>query len=187
MQFTLFYEGPLKANGDLPHKHSLRREFHTQLLQLWRFEPLSSHVEKGFLSDTTPPGKLSIVERVGAFRFAPLVNDKLHLKAELDITLLRPETPRGIVGRGGDIDNRMKTLLDSLRMPRNVSEIPRGETPEADGDPFFCLLEDDSLITRLSVGTDRLLKTRKSSSEVVLVIHVTTRASRLSFANLDLA
>lgn len=47
--------------------------------------------------------------------------------------------------------------------------------PKPDEDPFFCLLEDDSLITRLAVETDRLLEPVSSDSEVVATIRVATR------------
>jgi hypothetical protein len=46
-----------------------------------------------------------------------LVDSRSNLIAELEITLLRPGLPAGIVVRGGDIDNRLKTPLDALKMP----------------------------------------------------------------------
>lgn len=181
------YAAISKANGSVKHKHTIRREFHKQLQQLWKLEPLSGHATQGFLSDSPPAGELSIIQRVGSFRFAPLVSGELHLKGELDITLLRPEAPGGIVGQGGDIDNRMKTLLDALRMPKSPGEIPCGEIQEPNEDPFFCLFEDDGLIRALSVGTDRLLRLGIGPSEVVLIIRVVTHATNLTYANIDLA
>jgi hypothetical protein len=73
------------------------------------------------------PNNCSIVERVGQFEFAPLVTKKLDLVAELDVLFLRPEPP-GSVGHGGDIDNRIKTLLDSLRIPRG-NELSSNDSP----------------------------------------------------------
>ena len=99
--------------------------------------------------------------------------------AELDITMLRPEPP-GKVIQSGDIDNRIKTLLDGLRMPKVEQELPNGEIP------FFCLLKDDNLITRISVNTDRLLENNIDPSEVVLLIHVHTKLTRLIYANIGL-
>jgi hypothetical protein len=55
----------------------------------------------------------------------------------------------------------------------------RGGLPlEDDEKPFFCLLEDDRLITALSVTTDRLLmpvETDEHVKHVYLVIHVTAQ------------
>ena len=49
-----------------------------------------------------------------------------------------------------------KTLFDALRMPKNLGETGK-VAPQADESPFFCLLEDDRLITEVRVTTDRLL------------------------------
>lgn len=139
----------------------------------------------GHLLDENPPqGNSSIIQRIGSFRLAPLVAAKLHLIAELDITLLRPEAPGGILTQGGDIDNRLKTLLDALRMPHNIGEIPG--TPLSDEDPFFCLLEDDNLVTKLGVATDRLLEPGVTQSDVQLFIHVRTKATRMIWGNMGL-
>ena len=51
------------------------------------------------------------------------------------------------------------------------------EKPASGEDPFFCLLEDDRLITDFKVTTDRLLtppgETREN--DVKLIIHVKTQ------------
>ncbi len=60
------------------------------------------------------------------------------------------------IRREGDIDNRLKTLLDSFTMP-DQNQTPDG-SPDTGETPFFCLLEDDKLITGLAVKTDRLLR-----------------------------
>jgi len=186
MEFTLVYRGPLKANGRPAEKQAIRRIFHGQLKELWKQPPLTDHGPPGghLLEDSPPQGDFSIIQRVGVFRLAPLVAEKLHLIAELQITLLRPEAPGGVLTQGGDIDNRLKTLLDSLRMPHNVGEIPG--TPLPDEDPFFCLLEDDNLVTKIGVSTDRLLEPTASQSDVQLFIHVTTKATRMIYGNMGL-
>src|SRR6185437_9442927 len=106
--------------------------------------------------------------------------------AELSITFLRPEPPGSLVTQGGDIDNRLKTLFDALRMPKDISELPPGDAPAEGETPFFCLLEDDNLITKIAVNTDRLLKPPPKPSHVVLLIHVTTKPTRLIWANIGL-
>ena len=97
------------------------------------------------------------------------------LAAEMEILMLKPEPPGKIVNQSGDIDNQLKTLLDALRMPSSTSELPRGESPKQGENPFFCLLEDDRLITKLSVTTDQLLTPVKTRNHVSLVICVKTR------------
>ena len=86
----------------------------------------------------------------------------------------------------GDIDNRLKTLFDALRAPKNATEIPKGAVPGPDEDPFFCLLEDDALITAVSVETERLLTANQGSTEVHLDIQVLTRPTAVIIANMGL-
>ena len=186
MEFTFVYRGSLKANGRPAEKQAIRRIFHEQLKELWKQPPLTDFgPPRGHLLDDNPPqGDISIIQRVGTFRLAPLVASQLHLIAELDITFLRPEAPGAVITQGGDIDNRLKTLLDALRIPHNVGEIPG--TPLADEDPFFCLLEDDNLITKIGVSTDRLLDPTAKANDVQLFIHVRTKATRMIFGNMGL-
>jgi hypothetical protein len=95
MEFTLFYQGPLKANGKLDHKQEIRRIFHNQLKLLWTQSPLNTFgpPEGHYLKDDPPNGEISLIKKIGSFRLAPLVTEKLFLIAELEITLLRPEAP----------------------------------------------------------------------------------------------
>jgi hypothetical protein len=65
----------------------------------------------------------------------------------------------------GDLDNRIKTLLDALKIP-NDKELPSGAKPSGTENPFFCLLEDDSLITHIRIITDRLLVS-KDEQEII--------------------
>src|SRR5262249_22386910 len=95
-------------------------------------------------------------ERDG-YNYVPLVTDSLGVHCALDILFLRPRPP-GEIWHRGDIDNRIKTLLDGLKMPRHKLELGGYDAPEADEKPFFCLLQDDNVITRLSVEADTLLE-----------------------------
>lgn len=163
MNFTLTYSGTLKANGSPEHKHDVRREFHKQLHELWKHS---------LFADLTKPDD-SLMKTVGNYKFLPLVASGRNEIAELQIIMLRPELASGyIVGQGGDIDNRLKTLFDSLRIPKEPNEIPISASPDEDESPFFCLLEDDVLITDLSVSTDRLLEPNTPKSTVKLIIRV---------------
>ena len=70
-------------------------------------------------------------------------------------------------------------------MPKNEGELPRGDAPGSGDDPFFCLLEDDALITKVSVDTHRLLEPNATSNDVQLFIHVTTKALVATYGNVD--
>jgi hypothetical protein len=87
----------------------------------------------------------------------------------------------------GDIDNRIKTLIDALRIP-SANEDYDQRTPAEDEQPFFCLLEEDKLITKLTIETDRLLKfDGKALDQAMLVINVSLRPYETQIANIAFA
>ena len=185
MEFHLYYRGRLKGNAGIDDKQSIRRYFHRQLKELWTQKPLGDYQPWliGMDEDVRGP---RFLRTVGQFTFVPLVNERVDLIAELELTLLRPEAPGSIITQTGDIDNRLKTLFDALRMPKNESEMPKGDTPQEGENRFFVLLEDDNLIQHVSVRTDRLLEPVNDQLEVVLLIGVKTKITRATLDNLGL-
>jgi hypothetical protein len=172
MQFTLYYRGELKSNARPAEKHAIRKAFHRQLATLWAQRPLVAYLH---LLKPRAEYELSVLHDLHGFTFAPLVSERIAMVAELSIRMLWPQPPGAIITSGGDIDNRLKTLLDALKMPSEITALPPA-TVSADGEsPFFCLLEDDSLISRLSVEADHLLEPVTSKAEVALFVHVRTR------------
>lgn len=185
MEFRLMYRGNLKANGTINDKHEIRKYFYPQLKKLWGYPPLNDD-EDDFLNPIPQNGKISVIESIGEFQFAPLVTDKLNLCCTLDIVMLRPEGPQGLIKTGGDIDNRLKTLFDGLRMPLGIQEIPINEKATLlKQSPFFCLLRDDALITSVNITCDRLLSYR-DNAEVFLLIYVKVKATGLMFDNISI-
>lgn len=170
MEFVLHYRGELKSNGGAQDKHRIRKTFHPQLKMLWDQPPL-----KYFRELLDPSENGTIIRELGDFRFAPLFALHLNFLAELEITLLRPELPGGILQSGGDIDNRLKTLFDALAMPSQLNAMPGSIQPSDGETPFFCVLEDDKLITKVSVQTHWLLEPVGSLSEVECTILVRTK------------
>jgi hypothetical protein len=169
MNFILYYHGQLKSNGDSKEKHSLREKFHPQLKTLWTQEPLSHFAS--FYSSPDP--EFSIARQIGPYTFVPLICQAFHLVARVHLTLLRPEPSGSIVTQGGDIDNRLKTLLDALKIPER-NALPPNAAPSPNDRFFFCLLEDDNLITDLSVNTKQLLGPVLKKGEVIVILDVET-------------
>ena len=95
------------------------------------------------------------------------------------------------VSSSGDIDNRLKTFFDALRLPKNATELGDYAVPLDDETPFFCLPEDDSLITRVSVETDLLLDPPKAEPvdihQVRLIVTVNIRPAHVTMFNLSFA
>lgn len=181
MKFRLHYRGPLKAKGRPVDKQVLRRAFHPQLKDLWGRVPLVHQAENFLHKDY----ELSVIREINGWAFSSVISKSLHLVADLDITILRPEEPGAIVTKGGDIDNRLKTLLDALSIPK-PDQIPTEDAPRTDEAPLHCLLEDDNLITGLRVSVDRFLGVQ-DPSEVLAIILVDISATRGTLENLELS
>ena len=187
VQFRLVYRGPLHPAGHLysrKEKHAIRQHFHKQLVELWRQNSfLRSRAQTEIATESGTRRFLDLIaddhERCG-YRFVPLVTKAHGIAASVDILFLRRGSPGhilGIGGTGGDIDNRLKVLLDAMKMPSECSEMPPGSTPQADENPFFCVLEDDSLIAEVSITTDRLLTPQEDdeqTKDVHLVLKIKT-------------
>jgi hypothetical protein len=113
-----------------------------------------------------------------------LITDKLKLLCHINLLFLRNEKPGNLFSKpkdeyGGDLDNRIKVFMDGLRMPREVGEVPPEQLPEVAEDPFYCLLEDDSLVTTLNIESDTLLGNTKTDHpmRVRLIAQVTIKAA----------
>lgn len=161
--FTLHYRGTLLSRGNPRHKHDLRKHFHKQLRNL---------VDQTYVGLQLQAAVDQLLVQRAGFRFIPLISDQIYMAGEIELFLLTPGPVGSIVTQGGDIDNRLKTLFDSLKVPED-SAIPGGATPDADEDPFYCAFADDNLITGLSVRTAQLLENTSNTSEVDLYITIT--------------
>jgi hypothetical protein len=199
MNFTLTYRGRLPSGQETDraaHKKTqmeMRRSFHAQLARQWRsVAALRRYFENAFkfpVGDSDVPLAWShhTVAKFD-FDFVPLVVTGANLKliCELDMRILWRNDPGSILTRyGGDIDNRIKPLFDALSLP-NADQLPAGEAPKENEIPFFCLLEDDRLITRISIGTEQLLlpaSDTEPNGYAELSIAVTVEHSRHSVAS----
>jgi hypothetical protein len=196
MKFRLTYDGPLWAaktdNPRAAHKHDIRKRFHPQLRRLWTLNPSLSTWQEAH-PVTGLSGRISGSEALAArferfgYRFVPLVTEDFSLSCSVDILFVRPDPPGSLV-KSGDIDNRLKILFDALRMPTNLNELA-GNTAGVDENPFFCLLQDDKLITHLSIDTDMLLepvcgKSQVEVDDVRLIITVNIRPFVASFGGM---
>jgi len=164
VEFHLLYSGELHVDGDRKEKHGIRKAFHPQLRRLWLTDRLlrmkarnagaGAYVDSD--EDVIPRGFAAMGSNWNrnGFNFVPLVTSGVVSRCSLDILFLRVEEKNYIL-QGGDIDGRIKTLFDGLRMIRDANELPRGTKPEEDEKPFFCLLEDDKLISEASSADRR--------------------------------
>ena len=91
-----------------------------------------------------------------------------------------------------DIDNRIKTIFDALKKPENPQELgarsSKGQqVPDVDEDPFYVLVEKDSLITHIAVTSDTLLEPVENclpDAAVRLVLNVTVQTYKTHVWNI---
>lgn len=185
MEFRLIYEGILPGQGARSeHKWAIRRALHPQLQRLWEQEPLRA-AAAAWLAWPAPATGTSVVFERGPVLLAPLVTSRLNLHAEVDILLFRRQARGALISNEGDLDNRLKTLVDGLRAPRVAQEARLAAIGDEVPSPFYCLLEDDSLITRIGLESEQLLLPG-SPDEVFVVITVKVKKTVGTYDNLAL-
>lgn len=204
VEFHLLYSGPLHSNGSPKEKHEIRRVFHSQLLRLWqnnknlrsmaiyrgrkaygeeiRSSVLPLAIPRALTDDEAVPKGLIEMGKNWArngFNFVPLVTSDIALRCSLDILFLRAEE-KNYVLQAGDLDGRIKTLFDALRMIREGNEIPANVIIESDERPLCVLLENDDLISQVKITADGLLRLPDkpfSKHDVYLQITVTLNST----------
>jgi hypothetical protein len=211
MKFTLTFDGELRASGNKPKpedKWIIRSHLAPQLAELWQVNPVLRNLQKQAfapLDDSryTPQETYHAVQPstdwmsahfrnlcepidVGGIHFLPLVRTSLSLICDLDIQFLRKGEPGELIQRGGDMDNRVKTLFDALRMPKS-DEMQFCEDRQTLPHPVHCLLEDDALISGFSVKTGQLLTKPDGKDSIVrLVVNVAVKVVHVRSYNMPL-
>ena len=157
----------------MAHKHAIRRVFHSQIKELWNRHPELKN-RRSVHGDEWVNTESARYERCGKL-FLPFLTEGRGLACALEILFLRRDVPGRVITGGGDIDNRLKVLLDALRVPTDCGELPSSWVPTADEQPLYCLLEDDKLVTTMNITTDQLLTPMEDGeavNDVVLIITV---------------
>jgi hypothetical protein len=108
----------------------------------------------------------------------------LGLCGELDVLFLSTSKAGQVLYDGGDIDNRIKTLFDSLTVPDD-NQVPPEKLAVPPGE-FNCLLEDDKLVRRVSIENDQLLTDQSDPKRVLAIIRVSVKLARAHLGNLGL-
>ena len=161
--------------------HDIRREFHNQLKELWELCPLCENKKKWLDADDS-----KLKKTIDGRKFVFLVSKALDMYAKLDIQVLVYSKDR----KFKDIDNKLKTICDALRLPAR-GELKRSRSKD-DETPLFCLLQDDESIYQIAVDTDFLLCKHPDSNfrlkldESMWIINVKIKGNRFHENYLDL-
>lgn len=216
MRLRLIYSGELKASQQpdlrtgqpkqIVNKHQIRKAFHLQLKRFWeqdsflnsaRVHPNDygvdtsiSDYEKIWQPDTNK--QVSLNKAVAnkhqeyGYKFVPLARKDWKLHCKLQILLLRQDGVNSAVS-AGDIDNRVKTIIDALTKPAHLNQLPANESPVEGEDPFYCLLEDDRLVTSLEIESDSLLDPNFPNNHAHVIVSVEIRPHTVNMFNLSFA
>jgi hypothetical protein len=186
VEFRLLYRGPLRAtqrdpqpgsNAPTRHwqlKHKMRLAFSRQLRAIWRDTPFLAQNQKPDGSKAYHIERLAANNQVPPWKFVPLVTHELQLLCGIDVVLLRLDHPGGPIW-SGDVDNRLKTIVDALKMPgASDGYVQISEGLETDN-PLFCLLEDDKLLSSAAVETAKLLDAPDEADQAYANVSITVR------------
>lgn len=186
MKFRLVFEGPIppRKQTSLHAIHETRLKFAPQMEALWSFAPLAEEKQNWLKHPSPEQNDYAILEQRGSSVFVPLISKRNDLRCELEVTFLRQQAPGQLIGDGGDIDNRVKTLLDALSVPPPAQAGFFSQTGPSQ--PLYCLLQDDSLVTKLSVETDRLLRVTPDRFDLVAILQITIRATKVTWGTVSL-
>ena len=189
MRFKLVYRGSLRATQRDPRpgtgvlakhwdlKHAMRRQFHRQLKRLWETRPFLINNQA---METPKPyhiATLAAVNVMPPWQFVPLVTDTLSLRTKIEISLLRSDHPHLNLWSydGGDVDNRVKTIIDALRVP-SANDGYACLVPGPGETPLYVLIEKDELFDAVCAETDHLLVVPDgedaSYAEVVIAVTI---------------
>jgi hypothetical protein len=155
LKFTLTYEGSLFKNR-AAHKQPLRGVFHNQLKRLWAVNNL---LKNWFIGKLPACEYLRInTAKIGEFEYVPIVTKALCVECALDFKILRPTDKPG---NQSDIDNLVGIFFDALKRPQDGDQLGKENgvllSPKDDEKPFYVLMDDDKLITKISSTSDELL------------------------------
>jgi hypothetical protein len=157
MKLTLTYQGelPPRRSGLSSVKASLRSAFHPQIL---------AQVAPRLGPDTL----LKVTNSVAGKDFVSIAHPNLQTGVELDVLLL---TRQGSL-TSGDMDNRLKTLIDGLTRPANTQQLQQHTPPEGGG-PMYCLADDDARVKRVGVDSRRWFHPNAADGEALVIVTAT--------------
>jgi len=205
MKFTRVWSGQLPSTGNKPKPKDvahIRSDLSLQLEYLWQtHRAIQELKEYGYvvrpgstntiidqsatsrqIAQRAPSHMMSLIDwiTVDGHRYQPLVRSSLDLNCALSILFLRQDDPGALITQGGDLDGRMKTLLDALRMPSSAEQ-EAGGAPSSD---TYCIMQSDTLVSGMEIETERLLvPTSSHPHEAQIVTEVSLRILRVHQGN----
>jgi len=151
MEIILTYKGHIPAKtSNKKAIWNMRKSFHNQLIKIWDKQPfqiLSEWYKSEQHASSFENFHEKFIKKHDGVTFIPIYGRTIGIGVSLDITLLTGMEEKNKVLKAGDLDNRIKRIIDGLRVP-----IQKGELCNdlANNSEWHCLLEDDDAVISLN-------------------------------------
>jgi hypothetical protein len=167
VEIRLTYRGRIPSKRkDVGAVWEMRKSFSAQLEKLWGKEPFS--ILKEWEDSDFAAGAPRFTRTVGDHTFVPFYGRRVGIKVKLRILLLTGLPQQQQTIQNGDLDNRMKRVIDALRA------VPQGQTSELDSSlpchgRWYTLMDDDSDVVEVTAALGPYLESSDPSESFVLV------------------
>lgn len=181
MNFTLFYLERLpSANSSSSRKiNNVRCRLSPQIRKLYDYAPLRE-MNFRFEPDDERDQHFCLYRERNGHPYTCLVDNTLGLACRLNVTFFENKGDLSVASQLGDIDNRMKPLLDALSLPKENLAIHSKKSGTSQ-ETTHCLLSDDSLVWGLGIRRKRLLMPFLNGCEALTQIEVEIIPTRSCF------
>jgi hypothetical protein len=179
MDIHLTYRGRIPSKStSLEAVWNMRKSFHVQLAKLWGKQPfdiLEDWEKSGFAS-----GARNFLRQIEDQVFVPFYSEAVGIGVQLDIKLLTGSPPQQSTISSGDLDNRIKRIIDALRAPTQRGELIQNLLPKS---RWYCVMDDGSAVKQLNASLAPYLDS-DDPSESFAFITVRTAATKVTMDNL---
>lgn len=162
----------LTYRGKIPSKTSsksaiwdMRRSFDLQLRKLWGKEPFD--ILKQWEDSNFAAGAPEFRLRQGDQLFVPLYGNAIGVGVSLDIRLLTGMPEQKPVISAGDLDNRIKRIIDALQAPAQLGEHLDDLEPNQ---RWHCLIDNDSVVLGLNARLGAYLGSDDPSESCAIIV-----------------
>lgn len=188
MKITLTYRGriPSARSGGGKDKvaaiSDMRLSFHNQLARLWGEHPFE--VLKEWEDSNFAAGAPNFIRRVSGVNFVPFYDErKVGIAVGLEINLLsgQPKDAPKVIS-AGDLDNRIKSVIDALHPPQKDSLSQELTALNR----VYCLMSDDEAVKEISASTRPFLDS-KQHDDAFVIVEARPMPIRISSDNIAMA
>jgi hypothetical protein len=166
LEIILTYEGRIPSKASSKEAvWDMRRSFDRQLKKLWGKEPFD--VLKKWEEAPFGGGAPNFLVHRKDQLFVPYYGHAVGVGVSLDIRLLTGMPDRQAVINAGDLDNRIKRIIDALQAPTQNGELLDDLEPDQ---RWHCLVDNDSAVLGLQARLGPYLGSADPSISFAVIV-----------------